>query len=41
MKPEEVPLDERASVKAQVIEIKARLEQLERALEETETASGS
>jgi ParB/RepB/Spo0J family partition protein len=41
MKPEEVPVDERASVKAQVVEIKARLEQLERALEETEIASGS
>ena len=41
MKPEEVPLDERASVKAQVVEIKARLEQLERALEEAETPSGS
>ncbi len=33
MKPEEVPEDERASVKAQVAEIKARLEQLEQALE--------
>jgi hypothetical protein len=40
MKPEEVPVDERATVKAQVVEIKARLEQLERALEETETPQG-
>jgi ParB/RepB/Spo0J family partition protein len=40
MKPEEVPVDERASVKAQVVEIKALLEQLERALEEIETPSG-
>lgn len=31
MKPEEVPTDERASVKAQVVVIKARLEQPERA----------
>jgi hypothetical protein len=41
MKPEEVPVDERATVKAQVAEIKARLEQLERALEETEAAPGA
>lgn len=41
MNPEEVPQDERASVKAQVVEIKARLEQLERALEETEAPSGA
>lgn len=36
MKPDEVPLDERASVRAQVAEIKDKLEQLERALEDTE-----
>ncbi|MDQ6694637.1 MAG: ParB/RepB/Spo0J family partition protein [Chloroflexota bacterium] len=36
MKPDEVPLDERASVRAQMAEIKAKLEQLEKALEETE-----
>ena len=35
MKAEEVPADERATVKAQVAEIKARLEELERALDET------
>ena len=40
MKPEEVPVDERATVKAQVVEIQARLKQLERALEETETPQG-
>ncbi len=41
MKPEEVPADERATVKAQVAEIKIRLEQLEKALEEAEIKSGS
>jgi len=40
MKPEEVPAGERATVKAQVAEIKARLEQLEKALEETDPPSG-
>ena len=35
MNPEEVPAGERATVKAQVAEIKAKLEQLERALDES------
>lgn len=35
MKPDEVPADERASVRAQVADIKAKLEQLEKALDET------